>query len=69
MTPQDALSLAQRVHPHDLVARLAYMQGQWNRCDADDMPAWEEAIRLTRDGRRRSQLNRESFLYGTQGVN
>lgn len=53
MNANDALEIAQRVFPLDLVARLAYLHVRWDTCDPEDMDAWAEAIDVTRNGIKR----------------
>lgn len=50
MTTEQALKLAQRIHPLDLVARIDYIEKQRDRCDIDDLPAWTQAADATRNG-------------------
>jgi hypothetical protein len=50
MTTAQALSLAQRLYPLDLSARVAYIDRKRDTCDADDLRAWTEAYDLMRNG-------------------
>jgi hypothetical protein len=53
MDANDALEIAQRAYPYDLVARLAYMNVRWDTCNLEDMDAWADAIDVTRNGIKR----------------
>ena len=50
MTTQEALTLAQKIHPLDLVARVDYMEAQRDRCDIENLRAWTDALAITRNG-------------------
>jgi hypothetical protein len=47
----DALALAIRCYPLDLAARINYIRVRQDRCNIEDLGAWQYAERITRNGR------------------
>ena len=47
----DALALAIRCYPLDLAARINYIHVRQDRCNIEDLGAWQYAERITRNGR------------------